>query len=746
MVQILGVITDPTGRPVPRAIIELRALSTTGEVLMGSAMTFKCDEAGGYSFQLAVGTYDVYAQNDVCGDMDYMGTGVVTAKSKDGPLNDILVDGGINLTPPLLDRAVEAMQRSEAAAEATAEDRQQTGRDVVATEQARATATAQAAAASASATTAGSKAASASASAYAAAGSEDNAKKWAGNPVGAEVAPGQYSALHHATKAGMAASASADSEEAAAASAKTAASKAGEVEVNASAVLQAEAAVQEMQGVVIEKADQAQAAASVASSKADLAAQAQASANTSALRASEAKMMAEAWAQNPEGSDVNGRPGEFSALHWALKAQRWAQAITAQLVWAGPWNAAAGAPAAPDDGQGVPFYRISHPGVIDGVSYVAGDYLHWDPATRSWFRIDGSDAVISVNGMTGAVVLGAADVGARPASWVPKVADVTGLEQVLATKLDANAYKARYHMLNNNGTGFTFITNKDMNTCVAGDFGLFEKATCPNSPPSANPYFYCETKLIYSAAALLQVAWPYDGGGVMAVRNYSLNTKSWSLWREVFDTGNKPTIQHVEGLQSALNALAPASHAHPGSWLNPITLSSEDLDALVSPGVYAQSANANTSAARHYPENNAGSLTVTIGAGCQQVYHVYNTSRRYSRAKYGTGAWTPWAREYNTLNKPTAADIGVGVAIWTGSVAVNAGYTIPKVAGIYAVTVKTTDGATAYSTTLYWDGATTTWAAYLASGGAIQVCISSAGKVYSPASSSYNLTAIHKIA
>ncbi|MGL6609998.1 carboxypeptidase-like regulatory domain-containing protein [Aeromonas hydrophila] len=170
MIQIHGVITDPAGKPVPGALIELRAISTTSEVLMGSAMTFKCDREGGYRFQLAVGTYDVYAQNDQCGDMDYMGSGVVTAKSTDGPLNSILVDSGISLTPPLLDRAVEAMQRSEAAAEATAEDRRQTSSDAMTAEQARLGATEQAAAASASATTAGSKAGDAATSAGAAAG------------------------------------------------------------------------------------------------------------------------------------------------------------------------------------------------------------------------------------------------------------------------------------------------------------------------------------------------------------------------------------------------------------------------------------------------------------------------------------------------------------------------------------------------------------------------------------------------
>ncbi|URR14725.1 phage tail protein [Citrobacter portucalensis] len=84
----------------------------------------------------------------------------------------------------------------------------------------------------------------------------------------------------------------------------------------------------------------------------------------------------------------------------------------------------------------------------------------------------------------------------------------------------------------------------------------------------------------------------------------------------------------------------------------------QNLDNYQTPGLYAQDMNVNTSAALNYPENNAGSLMVLKGAGVTQVYHTYNSSRIWSRSKYSTGAWTPWAREYNTQNKPGAADVG----------------------------------------------------------------------------------------
>ncbi|MFQ2737416.1 phage tail protein [Aeromonas caviae] len=108
--------------------------------------------------------------------------------------------------------------------------------------------------------------------------------------------------------------------------------------------------------------------------------------------------------------------------------------------------------------------------------------------------------------------------------------------------------------------------------------------------------------------------------------------------------------------------LAAANHNHPGSWLNPINLGTEDLDTLKEPKVYAQHANANTSAARHYPENSAGALIVSAGAGPQQTYLVYNSSRVWRRAQYSTGAWTPWTRDYNTGNKPSLAELGAAAA------------------------------------------------------------------------------------
>lgn len=122
MIRIYGTMTDPSGTPVPGAIIELRAINSTSEVLLGSTVTHKCDQQGAYNFQLATGTYDAHAQNDRCGDMDYLGTARVSANSIDGDLHSILIDGGITITSPILESALAAAQRAESAAALTEAD------------------------------------------------------------------------------------------------------------------------------------------------------------------------------------------------------------------------------------------------------------------------------------------------------------------------------------------------------------------------------------------------------------------------------------------------------------------------------------------------------------------------------------------------------------------------------------------------------------------------------------------------
>lgn len=90
-----------------------------------------------------------------------------------------------------------------------------------------------------------------------------------------------------------------------------------------------------------------------------------------------------------------------------------------------------------------------------------------------------------------------------------------------------------------------------------------------------------------------------------------------------------------------------------------------DLDDFKTPGVYYQDSNNNATSGMNYPEPLAGSLVVYQAAGVIQEYRVYNTSRVWSRAQYSNGAWSTWAKQYNSANKPTANEVCESVAITT---------------------------------------------------------------------------------
>ena len=138
---------------------------------------------------------------------------------------------------------------------------------------------------------------------------------------------------------------------------------------------------------------------------------------------------------------------------------------------------------------------------------------------------------------------------------------------------------------------------------------------------------------------------PSDSTGKIAIRWDAGQTKSYQYF---YTDKNKPTAADVGAVPSGRKvngrALIADINVTSQDIFNgqAIGLSTEDLDTLKTPGIYYQPANANTSAARHYPENNAGTLVVYKNAGVTQVYRVYNSSRSYTRSQYSTGAWTAW--------------------------------------------------------------------------------------------------------
>lgn len=89
-----------------------------------------------------------------------------------------------------------------------------------------------------------------------------------------------------------------------------------------------------------------------------------------------------------------------------------------------------------------------------------------------------------------------------------------------------------------------------------------------------------------------------------------------------------------------------------------INVSTQDLNDVRVGGLYAQSLNANATTARHYPENEAGSLLVlNNGAngvdGCTQVYTTFSShnsyKREYDAASKAWSAWRKYAFEDSTV-------------------------------------------------------------------------------------------------
>lgn len=132
--------------------------------------------------------------------------------------------------------------------------------------------------------------------------------------------------------------------------------------------------------------------------------QATASATTAIQRASTAATqatLAQAWATQL-ATPVSG--GEYSAKYWA---QYIASTFSGVLIYRGTWSAASGVyPGSPAIGD---YWKVSVAGTVSSIAYEVNDSIIYNGTT--WDKIDTTDAVTSVAGRTGVVVVTKADVG-----------------------------------------------------------------------------------------------------------------------------------------------------------------------------------------------------------------------------------------------------------------------------------------------------------------------------------------------
>jgi hypothetical protein len=242
----------------------------------------------------------------------------------------------------------------------------------------------------------------------------------------------------------------------------------------------------------VESAKQATAAAGSASKAAAEADDSAASASTALIAlgdAQTARDLSRAWATNVEDQAVV--PGEYSARHWAIKAQAFA---TGSLVYLGAWDASSNT--LPTGATKGAFYKITGSGTIGGITYRNGDNIVHNGS--GWDLIDNTESVTAVAGKVGNVTLSIEDITSLSNALAGKasvnhrhaIADVEGLQGTLDSKQAAlgfspvNSVNGNVNgsltvtagsspnlnlMVNGNGRGYRALASVD----GSNDFGLY---------------------------------------------------------------------------------------------------------------------------------------------------------------------------------------------------------------------------------------------------------------------------------
>jgi hypothetical protein len=132
--------------------------------------------------------------------------------------------------------------------------------------------------------------------------------------------------------------------------------------------------------------------------------------------------------------------------------------VTGGLEYKGAWDASTGAyPADPEAGW---YYVVSVAGTAGGTAYNIGDWAVYNGT--SWDKIDNTDAVNSVNGKTGAVELGAADIDIADSG---ELFTATTVEAALAeVKAQANALPQIHAANVGNGSSTDIVVTHNLGT------------------------------------------------------------------------------------------------------------------------------------------------------------------------------------------------------------------------------------------------------------------------------------------
>ena len=111
----------------------------------------------------------------------------------------------------------------------------------------------------------------------------------------------------------------------------------------------------------------------------------------------------------PENTANKGKANGYAGLDASgkLPSSLLPQSSGGGLNYKGTLDASAGYPSAPETGD---FYIVAAAGTISGTEYNTGDWAVYNGTAAGWAKIDNTDEVASVNGMTGAVELAGANL------------------------------------------------------------------------------------------------------------------------------------------------------------------------------------------------------------------------------------------------------------------------------------------------------------------------------------------------
>ena len=220
-------------------------------------------------------------------------------------------------------------------------------------------------------------------------------------------------------------------------------------------------------------------------------------------------------------AETRAQVATTKAAEAADSAKTAGELVTGVLQDAGSFESTGTLPRPPEIGgiKRSAMWKVTTAGTSGGIELAVGDSLVYTAGSASYYKIDNTESVTSVQNKRGAVTLNAADVGAAPTTHVHAVGDVVGLQGLLEGKAP---------VLHTHGIGD--ITG--LNTALNGKLGINDNAVSA-------------TKL----ATTRTIALSGDATGSV---NFD-GTGNVTIPVVVTDNSHNHTVANVTGLQAAMD-------------------------------------------------------------------------------------------------------------------------------------------------------------------------------------------------